>query len=373
MLDPADAAASGANEAGRGLPNGPSERSLERVFGHPVPEEELEIWASMPPSKRDKALQRMVALDRHLGSFGGLTAKQSAADAGLKLNRFYQMLRAWSERRSLASVGTFASTTKTRERIAPEIAQTIQAAVVRIVEADPDASVAALVRDLTKAIDIKRSPNTLRPFVERELRRRLQRRLAGEEVRFDCVATSLMRPDGANHVVFLVLDGGTGLILGQSIGHLSNSVAGYASAACDALGRIPAMMPPREVWADRTERSQLVPGTDAVAVADLVARARGAVGGVAPQILAPGSYGRYARAAIGLKVGPIRLLPSRTGIAATDKAPPAVDPLETADARARFGIAVSAHNKEVLMMLDVKGGNEPPEQLVRLLSLLAMA
>jgi hypothetical protein len=341
------------------------------VFGYPVPAEELEIWASMPPSKRDKALQRMVALDRHLGSVGEMTAKQSAADAGVKLNRFYQMLRAWSERRSLAAVGTFASTTKTRERMAPEIAQTIQATVKRIVDSNPDASVAALVRDLSKAIEVKRSPNTLRPFVERELRRRLQRELAGEEVQFDCVATSLLRPDGTNHVVFLVLDGGTGLILGHSIGHLSNSVAGYAAAARDALNRIPVMMPPREIWADRTERSQLVPGTDAVAVADLVARMRGAVGGVAPQILAPGSYGRYARAGIGSKVGPIRLLPSRTGVATSDKAP-VVDPLKSADAQARFEIAVLSHNEEVLAMVARRGVSEPPDQFVQLLSSLAM-
>jgi hypothetical protein len=365
--------------AGKSADDGPkrasagiaSERALERVFGDPVPGDELAIWASVPAAKRDKVIQRIVALDRHLAADGGIAAKQSAADAGLTLSRFYQMLRAWGERRSLASVGASASTTRTRQRMDSEVAGAVQAAVVKVVAESSGDSMAALIRRVSEVAGVKKAPNTLRPFVERELRRLAQRKLAGEEIFFDCVATSLRRSDGTGHVAFLVIDAGTGLIRGHAVGDASASAAGYAAAARNAQDVIFGTLPPSEIWADETRRSQIVPGGDASAIEGLVALARDEAGGIAPQIVRAGSYGRYVRAAVGLKIGPIRLLPARTG---TDSPPADWSPaegLDATDAQARLTLAVTAQNDEVVAALDGLGRNEPSDGIDRLLAAIA--
>ncbi len=349
----------------------PGTDKLEGFFGKPVPDAELEIWAAIPPSKRDKALQRLVALDRHARADGAVSAKQAAQEAGVTLGRFYQMARAWSEKRSLASVGAFASTTQTRQRIEPEVAQALQAAVVEIVAANPNDSVAALVRRLAEQTGAKKAPNTLRPFVERELRRIEQKGLAGQEIQFDCTATSLRRVDGSHHVAFLVIDAGSSMIIGHSIGDVSSSAAGYAAAAADSRSRILKGLLPRNIWAAATERSQLVPGTDVEALAALSGNIRNELGGVAPQLLRAGSYGRYARQQFSLKIGPIRLLPNRT----VENAPPtewkAADGLSASDAQARMELAVSAHNGEVLSGFSGCGAAEAPGEMIRLLELVS--
>lgn len=346
-------------------------RRLERFFGRPVPASELAIWASIPPAQRDKALQRMTALDRHGASDGAVAAKQAAADAGVKLGRFYQMARAWAERRSLASVGAFASTTRSRQRMEPEIAQALQSAVVGVVASHSDESIATLARLLGEAAGVSRAPNTLRPFVERELRRRAQKELAGEDIQFDCAATSLRRRDGAYHVAFLVIDGGTGLILGHSVGEAARSAKGYAAAAAHAHGRILDALPASGIWAEATGRSQLVPGTDSAAIAGLVAEVREQVGGIGPQLARARSYGRYARGRLGLKIGPVRLLPART----ENDAPPdgwnPEDGLEADDAQARLELAAAAHNREVASALTPGGRAEAPDGLARLLEAMA--
>ena len=362
-------------------PNLDGDFRLEKVFGDPVPPTELRIWAAMPPSRRDKVLQRVAALDRYCFGEEGLTAKQAAADAGLKLGRFYQLARVWPDKRSLASVGTFASTTGARNHYDPKVVNALQAAVTAVVRenADRQVSVAALTRLLGERsglppADVPKT-STLRVIVERELRRVRQTGLAGSEILFDHVTTmSLPRQGDAWHTVFLIIDRGTRLVLGHAVGDASDSVRGYRSAAMDAFRRIADGFPAAAIWADRLERSQIVPGADRDALAEEMARMASEVGGAAPQVVKAATDGRYARAYLGSKIGPIQLNPAKAlepGGRSTNRRND-LGGLSEADARARLELAVVDHNAAMLGDVRRDGESDPPGELVRLLELMTL-
>jgi hypothetical protein len=233
---------------------------LALIFGDPVPEEEARIWAAIPPTQRDKALQRIAALDRFCGGEQGLTAKQAAADAGVELGRFYQIVRSWTAERSLANLGAYASATKKRQRLKPEVVNALQSVVARVVRDNKGASVTRLAQLLADASglppDQVPKKNTLRTFVEREQRRVRATRQAGHEVLFDFSAVSLTREDGGLHTAFLLIDRGTGLVLGHAVGEPGDSVGGHGRAARNASARILGGLLPAGIWAPRSsERS----------------------------------------------------------------------------------------------------------------------
>ena len=347
---------------------------LSRIFGDPVPVEEARIWAAMPPSQRGKALQRIAALDRFCGGEEGLTAKQAAADAGVELGRFYQIARLWSTKRSLGNLGAYASATKKRQRLKPEVVNALQSVVARVVVDNKGASVTRLAQLLADASglppDQVPKKNTLRVFVEREQRRVRATRQAGHEVLFDCSAISLTRQDGGLHTAFLVIDDGTGLVLGHAVGEPAASVEGYGKAARNAAARILGDLLPAGIWAPALERTQLVPGADADLVKRLVTDLVADLGGVAPQLTRDGAFGRYIRSHLGQKLGPIQLMPSRTSTAAPTGTS-AGEGLTQADADARLELAVMSHNAEVLAGMADDGESQPPERLVGLLAAMA--
>lgn len=358
------------------IPPNQVDARLVKVFGDEVPSEEIAIWTDMPPARRAKALQRIAALDRYCGGEEGLTAKQAAADAGVELGRFYQMARVWPNERSLRSLGAYAVATRSRERFKPEVVNALQAVVAEVVRdnADPPASVAKLAQLLGErsglpAGDLPKK-NTLRLYVEREIRRVREARQAGQEILFDCAATSLRRKDGDRHTVFMIIDRGTRLILGRSVGSPAESALAYAAAARDAQRRIGSESFPGRLWSPRLVNTQLVPGTDADRVRELMRRVLSESGGTMPQVVGQGTYGRYMREHVGLKLGPIQLLPGRTGDALGTEGPDALG-LDDADALARLDVPIADHNATVLADLSVDGESLPPEELVRLLEPMA--
>ncbi|MBC3940611.1 hypothetical protein [Sphingomonas albertensis] len=354
----------------------PVDYRLSKVLGRDVAPEEIAIWTDMPPARRAKALQRIAALDRYCGGEEGLTAKQAAADAGVKLGRFYQMARAWPEARSLRSLGTYAVATQSRERFKPDIVNALQAVVAEVVRdnAIPPASVAKLAQLLgdrsgLPADDLPKK-NTLRLYVEREIRRVREARQAGQEILFDCSASSLRRKDGDRHTVFMIIDRGTRLILGRSVGSPAESASGYAAAARDAQRRIGSGSFPGRLWSPQLVNVQLVPGTDMDGVRELMQQVYGETGGSTPQVVGQGTYGRYIREHVGLKLGPIQLLPGRTGDALGTEGSDALG-LDDADALARLDVPIADHNATVLADLSVDGESLPPGELVRLLEPMA--
>lgn len=357
-------------------PNLEGDPRLAKVFGDPVPPTELRIWAAMPPSRRDKVLQRVKALDRYCFGNEGLTANQAAADAGLKLGRFYQLARVWPDNRSLASVGTFASATGPRQHYAPDVVNALQAAVNAVVKetADKPMSVAALSRLLGERSglppeDLPRT-STLRVIVERELRRVRQAGLAGSEILFDHATTSLPSHDDTWHTVFLVIDRGTRMVLGHAIGDDSDSVRSYGAAASDAFRRITYGFSSAGIWAERLERSQIVPGADGDALAGETARIASEIGGCAPQVVKAGTYGRYAREYLGSKIGPIQLNAVRAVGKSSGKRNKLTE-LSSIDARARIELAVVDHNAAMLADFRREGDCDPPGELVRMLEMMA--
>lgn len=351
------------------------DRRLVELFGECVPPEELKTWAGMPEARRATAIQRMKALDRYCSDGSKLTAAQAAADAGVKLGRFYQMARQWKERRSLGSLGAFASATKSRQKMKPEIANALQSAVVRVVDNSTEGdSLTSLAKKLAVESGLPRPPalNTLRAFIEREQRRVRKARLAGNELMFDLAASSLQRNDGSPHVVFLIIDKGTGLILGHAEGSADRSALGYGQAALDALRRLPSLGSNRRLWSESIANSEIVPGIDEEEVFAIAAKLKTELGGFAPQLTGQKKAGSYMRRHLGLHIGTVWLVPPHTFASARPSLQKGSSmPLTSEDAHARVELAVTEHNAALLVNLSLEGAEAPPTDLVQLLEAMA--
>lgn len=374
-----DGAGSAGNPPGTDAPDhglpGRADPRLADVFGEPVPLEESVTWAGMTEPRRAKALQRVKALDRFCAEEGAVEADRAAADAGMKLRRFYQVAAQWRKRRSLSSLGAYGSVTKTRQGIRPEVANALQAAAPKVVRKNPDASVTSLARALAVEAGLTEKPpalNTLRQYVERELRRRRQAELAGAEILFDLSASSLLATGGRPYVVFLIVDRGTGLILGRGLGFAEDSAGGYRDAAADALRRIPTLMPPAGIWASRLERSQIVPGADAATLGAWMDEVKLRFNGPTPQMTGERRSGDYIRDHVGLRLGPIRLTPARTTAAPPPRSSSAASAgLSLDEARSRLDVAIVQHDEALLSDLRLDGAPEPPDELLRLMTTVA--
>ncbi len=81
-------------------------------------------------------------------------------------------------------------------------------------------------------------------------------------------------------------------------------------------------------------------------------------------------YGRYIRAQVGIKLGPIQFLPSRTG--KVTQAPEKNEMgLSDADANVRIEIEVAAHNRAMLADAKLAASSAVPDDVVRLLKSMA--
>ena len=342
-------------------------------LGDPLPEKEAAMWAALSQAQRAKAIQRMTALDRWLRSDGAIDARQAASDAGVKsVTRLYEMGKAWRETRSLASLGTFAGAPKTR---VGRHDATIRKALASVVSADPEGSVRKLALDLEAASAITDDPpshNTFRRYVEEEKRRRQQRSQAGYELMLDCSACTLTPSDTDLLTVFAILDRGTQVILGASLGDIADSRAGYAAAARDAMDRLERGELADLPWVGRMERAEIVVGQD-VAAWDRVRDEAADAGVGAP--LEPSTrenrFGRYLRPLTGLRIGTVVVMPKHTSGDA-DVGSLVRVPTPTPDHALRLAVEVNDYN--AARVGDLKGGlpDKPPPGLLSLLRFLAV-
>jgi hypothetical protein len=350
---------------------------LVAALGTALSLEDLRIWAGMPEPRRVTALQRIKVLDQYCAEPGEITAQRAAMDAGVTLSRFYQMARIWPEKRLLSSLGTYALVTKPRAGLKPHQKSALQAVVKQVVEAEANQgdSIAALARKLGQAsklpADDVPSKNTLRVFIESEQRRLRETSLAGREILFDLSATSLPRGDGLPHVVFLVIDGGTSLILGHAIGLAEESAAGYRTAAGVCLSHIPAVLQGKNIWSEKMERSRIVPGADASDIGAISSKIALRMGDVSPKLTAVDAQGEYIRHHLGLRLGYVRLFPSRTILTEASANEIKGVELDTATAFARVSVAVAEHNATLVEALELDGDADPPGELMRLLEMMA--
>lgn len=348
-----------------------SSRALEKFFGRPVPERERTMWVSLSPAHRSKAVQRMTALDRWAAGEGLVDVSRAAADAGVGTTRFYEMAKAWREDRSLASLGTFAAAPKSRLRWYDAAIRRI---VGMVVDADAGASVRKLSIDLAGRLEVpsgekEPSHNTLRRYVEEELRRREREASAGVELQLDCCACKLTPGDDEVYIAFVILDRATQVVLGAELGRRAESREGYRVAARDALRRLDDGEFLRLPWVDVWARAQIVVGDDQGVWEETKRRLTAAQLRAGIELSNKDSrFGRYLRPATGLRIGTVVFLPTRTG---EDRPGDEISGPALIDARARLRLEVDEYNAEVISQNRSDDEASPPSSLRRFLELIA--
>jgi hypothetical protein len=337
-----------------------------------MPETEAAMWAALEPRQRAKATQRMSALTRWLEADGEIDVKIAAADAGVSVTRMYEMGKAWRERRSLASLGTFAGAPKTRvNRHERALAKTAAA----VVADDPSGSVRKLALALQAACGLPDeempSHNTLRRYVADELRRREQQAKAGDDIQLDCAACTLRPSDTAVETVFVIMDRWTQVVLGAALGNIEQSRSGYALAARDATRRLAAGQFDGLPWVSRLSRVEAVTGSDEPKWSGI--RAEFERGGIAAPIelsTRPDRFGRYLRQLTGLRIGTVVILPKRTlQRQAGGQLKPEGGAMD--DQVARLAVEVDEYNAKLVATYATMDKCEPPEDLIRFLKLLS--
>ena len=347
---------------------------LVPFLGDPLPPAEAAMWAAMSTERRVKAMQRLKTLARWRDGEGDLPPAQAAADAGVSLNRFFEMAKAWREARSLSSLGTFA---KSSRRTDPrEVA--LQRIVARVIGKWPTGSVRQMAMELGHAFEQagggKVGTSMLRRVVEDELRRREVEGQLGNEIQFDCAACSLLRPDDTPYTLFAVLDRGSQLLLGAALGDVADSRSGYAVAAVDALRRIESGVFDGLPWVDAVARMALVAGLDADHWVAL--QARMATSGVSAPVqpsTSPKRFGRYLKPAVGDRLGRLDMWYGRT-VPDDARAPKVADRslrLDLADADAFLAVQLDEHDADRRAMLPPAPDASLPDDLLVALRMLS--
>ena len=338
----------------RGIDDDGGHAVLAPFLGEPLPPGEAAMWAAMSTERRAKAMQRLKTLARWQDGEGGVPPARAAADAGLSLNRFFEMAKAWRDARSLSSLGTFA---KLSRRTDPrEVA--LQRIVAKVIGRYPTGSVRQMAMDLGQAFEVsggkKVGLSMLRRVVEDELRRREVKGHLGNDIQFDCAACSLLRPDDTPYTLFAVLDHGTQLLIGAALGDVADSPVGYAAAATDALRRIDGGHFDGLPWVGTVAGMELVAGLDADRWVSLQAEmaAAGVRAPVQPST-SPKRFGRYLKDAVGDRLGRLDMWYGRT-VPNDARAAKVADRslrLEPADADAFLAAQVDEHDADRRAML----------------------
>ena len=346
-------------------------QALEKFFGNPIPDRERAMWVSLSTAHRSRAIQRMTALDRWSDGSGSVDAAQAAADAGVGLTRFYEMAKAWRNDRSLAALGTFAAAPKSR---VGKYDATIRKLVGEVIDADADASVRKLAIDLDSklraALDrAGPSHNTLRRYVEEELRRRVRESSAGVDLQLDCCACTLTPSNERLFIAFVILDRATQVVLGADLGALADSRAGYREAALDALRRLDDSQFVRLPWVDSSARAEIVIGDDENAWTEMKKRLVDANLHAGIELSTkPNRFGRYLRPATGLRIGTVVFFPIRTGEDGKTGVRASSSLMEF---RERLRVEVDEYNAEVMSQIQSPNEVSPPANLRRFLEMIA--
>ncbi len=213
------------------------------------------------------------------------------------------------------------------------------------------------------------SHNTLRRYVEEELRRRDRESSAGVELQLDCCACKLTPSDDHLFIAFVVLDRATQVVLGAGLGDRAESLAGYRGAARDALSRLDDGQFARLPWVDASARAQIVVGDDEDVWKDMKSGLAGADLQIGIELSTKiNRFGRYLRPATGLRVGTVVFVPKRTG---EEGHVEKVSNLSMVDSRARLSLEVDEYNAGVMSQLQSVDEASPPSNLRRFLALIA--
>lgn len=333
-------------------------------FPTALPESDRQRWDAMTPNQRTKAAERLAAIIGWQAGDVGIDA--AVAASGLSRSRFYTVASEWRSAPSLGSLGAFTGAGAARQRLNPDAVNALQAVIADVYAVNKGASISQLVRLMVEASGVDEAIlpgiQRLRGIVEAEMRRDAATGEAGHAMKGDVTAINLPREDGRPHLMFVLIDEGTRLVLGAWTQGELDEESGYRGAAIDAEQRIASSLSGLK-WADRLTRMEFkVREADA----GMALRRRMSEAGVrAPAQGAPKRYGRYFRDLIGQRIGRVEPTPARTeeGVAMPDNGD--MTPWTDEAARAAVGLAIDQHNAEILSSLEQSGGRPvPPEDLV---------
>lgn len=351
----------------RGTRTGGPMLILVGAFGAPLPAQEQALWDAMSDEQRETAILRLTALLKVEG-MKPPAPEAAAAEAKLSINRWYELAAAWREKRSLSSIGIAAAKPRRRTLANHE---DLERLVVPIVDADPEASVRQLsfalgeayAREVGAGVKLP-SENTLRRFVELELRRSWRVEAPGSDIMFDCSACLLPHSDGV-FTAFLILDKGSRVVLGAALGEADASRAGYALAAKDALERMKRAPVDGLNWAEKLKHSELVIGLDESAWSNHAREMKslGMRNHLQPVTKAK-RFGAFVRPLIGARMGRVKFLPGKTSKAADGAQ-------VTPDDVVRLGVEIDLHNADLIAGPVDGEGRKPPAALITLLKRLA--
>ena len=179
----------------------------------------------------------------------------------------------------------------------------------------------------------------------------------------------LLREDGNSHELFAVVDRTSRLILGFSVGSVSESRSAYARAARDALTRIGRANEFSLPWADTTTRIDVIVGEDVQTWKNTRTEYADEPLGPDFELVSNGRrYGRYLKLAAGGAIGDLKLLPARTG--AEGRADTG-HRYSLDDAISAIEIEVNKHNDEVMAENIATGSLRPAPETLAILEFIA--
>lgn len=204
-----------------------------------VPEEELALAGRLSANMRAVVASRMRAVTGWIiaSEQGRSSVTDAAAAAGLSKPRFYAVVAAWKESRSIASLGARASEKRTRSaRLSPKVRT---AAVLLIQDAMRDAS-GSSVMSIVRRLEAADVPPISYSAVRRlwlEAKRSAPTGPFGEELVLDSVGLDAVT-DGERMRLYVVIDRGTGLVLGSAEATNRSRAWGLVHAADDACANL---------------------------------------------------------------------------------------------------------------------------------------
>ncbi|WP_157602984.1 hypothetical protein [Sphingomonas sp. PR090111-T3T-6A] len=203
-----------------GAENG--EKNLERAWPDGLSMADRVLWDTLPSDRRDAAMRRLTAiLDYEDRTDDTPDLAACAKAAGVAKVTFYQLLAAWRRHRSIAVVVPFGrSMTPQGARIAN--LREVRTAIGRLLAENPEHSDEAIARMAKRTLSDGPGITTLRKLVrERRIEEKRDLSAFGTALLIDHVATDMrLAMDGRSEqaVACLVVDAGTGLILGGRCG-----------------------------------------------------------------------------------------------------------------------------------------------------------
>lgn len=213
--------------------------ALEDTWPTGVPESELVLAGRLSTSMRGVVARRLRAVARWIreSEQGRSNVAEAAAAAGLSKPRFYAVAADWRASRSIASLGARASEKHTRSaRLAPDARKATALLIQDVLRDDPGTSIMALVRRLDAAGVPPISYSAVRRLWL-EAKRSAPAGAFGAELLFDSVGLDAAT-DGERMRLYVVIDHGTGLVLGAAEATSRSRSWGFVHAADDACGSL---------------------------------------------------------------------------------------------------------------------------------------